>query len=121
MMQLLNTFVAVSSPVNDTCHRLVFGFPTWYQYLSLGGDCSPKISSINDVWLIVAAVVDILLRVAALAAIGLVVYGGIKYSMSQGDPKETAGAKSTILNALVGLLIAVSAASIIQFVAGRFH
>lgn len=96
------------------------GFPHWYKYLPCNGDV-PGITNINDVWLIVAAIVEILLRVAGLAAIILVIYGGFQYMTSQGEPAETTKAKNTILNAIVGLAISILAASIISFVAGRFH
>ncbi len=97
-----------------------FSFPTWYQYLDQVkgvSPCAPKISNINDVWLIVAAIIEILLRVAAIAAVAMVVYGGIIYTTSQGEPDKTGQAKNTIVNALVGLAVSISAAAIISFIA----
>lgn len=99
-------------------------FPTWYEYLpnnNVNGQCDPKLASINDVWLIVAAVIEILLRVAALAAVGMVIYGGVQYMTSQGNPEDTTKARGTLINALVGLLLAVMSATFIQFIATRFH
>ena len=109
------------------------GFPTWYKYLpgvtetakdgagvDIGTVCTPKIQSINDVWLIVAAIVEILLRVAALAAIALIVWGGIQFVMSQGEPDKAAKARHTVINAVVGLVIAVTATVLVTFVAGQF-
>lgn len=100
------------------CHPSFFGFPTWYEYLKVDSTCAPSISGINDVWLIVAAGIEILLRVAALVAIGFVIYGGIQYVTSQAQPDKTAKAQGTIINALVGLIIAILAAVIINFIAG---
>jgi len=104
------------------------GFPTWYKYLNsvqvndqTGSGCIPKITGLNDIWLILAAVIEILLRIAALAAIGFVIYGGIQYIMSQGNPDKTQKARSTIIDALVGLVIAISATALITFVAGRIR
>ena len=48
-----------------------------------------------------------------------VVYGGLKYIWSRGNPQETAKAQNTILFALIGLVIAIFAVTIIQFVVGR--
>jgi hypothetical protein len=97
-------------------------FPTWYKYLDgtpdANGLCTPKITGINDLWLIVAAIIEILLRVAALAAIGFIIYGGFEYLTSQGEPDKTTRARGTIINALVGLVIAISAAAIVNFIAG---
>lgn len=101
-----------------------FGFPTWYKYLpSVDGvvPCSPQISSINDVWLIVAAVIDMLLRVAALAAVIFIIYGGVLYITSEGSPDKAKKALMTIINSVVGLVIAVGASVFISFFAGRFH
>jgi hypothetical protein len=93
---------------------------TWYSYLdskSVGGICTPVIHSINDLWLIVAAVIEILIRIAALAAIGFVIYAGFEYQTSQGSPEKTARARSILINSIVGLVIAISSAGIINLIA----
>lgn len=102
------------------------GFPHWYQYLKGVTDsktklCSPALSSINDVWLILAAIIEIMLRVAALAAVVYVIYGGILYTLSQGEPEKTSKARNTILNALIGLVISLLAASTVTFLAERIN
>jgi len=109
-----------------------FGLPTWYKYLpgeqidnNLTGipgakTCSVVITRLSDVWLIGAAILELLLRLAALVAIGFVVWGGIQYILSQAEPQRTKAARETIINALIGLVIAVAASTIIAFVAGRF-
>lgn len=99
-------------------------FPKWHKYLPAAPNtspCSPQIASLSDVWLIVAAIIEILLRVAAIIAVIFVIYAGFSYVTSQGDPESTARAKSTLVNALVGLAIAVTAAAIVSFVAGSIH
>lgn len=110
-----------------------FGLPRWYEYLpgvqawvdpsnpSAGTSCVPQLSNFNNIWLIGAAIIGILLRIAAIAAVGFVIYGAITYITSQGDPDSTGRAKNTIVNALVGLAIAVMAAAIVAFIAGRFN
>ncbi len=97
------------------------GFPTWYKYLPgttdpTTGLCSPQLNRLSDVWLILAAVIEILLRVAAIVAVIFVIYGAIAYVVSQGEPDKTGKAKSTIVNALVGLAISVMAAAIVTFI-----
>ena len=105
------------------------GFPTWYKYLkgqsgvdnnTLKETCQPVLGSINSIYGIVAAVIEILLRIASLVAIGFVVFGGIKYTLSQGAPDKTKEAQSTIINALIGLVIAIIATALVNFVAGGF-
>jgi hypothetical protein len=118
-VMLLHIFAATPCPGGE-----FLGFPKWYKYLNgvtdKNGLCSPQLSSISDIWLIVAAFIEALLRLAAIAAIVFVIYGGIQYVTSQGDPAKTAQARSTIINALVGLIIAVGAITGVTFVAGRF-
>ncbi len=109
----------------------LFGFPKWYKYLNCttapnlnsttGGKLyTPQLSNINDVWLIFAAVIEMLLYLAALSAVGFVIFGGIQYITSQGEPDKTTRARGTILNAIIGLVIAVISASVVSFIAGRF-
>lgn len=122
--------------LGDTClpdKGGFFGFPAWYKYLDgvteqVPGQtnasltqCVAKINGINDVWLILAAVIEMLLRIAALAAVGFVVWGGIQFISGQGEPDKAAKARNTIINALVGLVISVGAATLVSFIAGRFN
>jgi hypothetical protein len=98
------------------CHTDFFGFPAWYKYLDLHS-CQPQIHGLNDIWLIVAAIIEICLRIAAIVAVAFIIYGGFNYTTSQGDPESTAKAKGTLINALVGLALAVTAATIVSFIA----
>ena len=96
-------------------------FPPWYKYLGssgAGANCSPVIGNINDVWLIVAAIVEILLRVAALAAVVFIIWAGVEYLTSQAEPAKVAKARQMLIDALVGLVIALLATAIINFIAG---
>ncbi len=102
----------------------IFGFPTWYHYLhgtNTSGTCSPQLTSLSDIWLIVAAVIEILLRVAGIAAVGIIIYAGIQYTTSRGNPEQTSRAMRTMLGAAIGLAICVLSAALVSFVAGRFH
>src|SRR5690242_4753912 len=93
-------------------------FPTWYAYLptSVGTNgCVTKVTSLSDVWLVVAALIEIMLRVGAIVAVVFIIYGGGQYIMSQGNPDAANRARSTVVNALIGLLLTVSAAAIVQF------
>lgn len=105
------------------------GLPTWYKYLegqqvddeaTGASNCQPTLQGANDIWKVVAAVLEMLLRVASLVAIGFVVYGGITYIVSQGSPDKTKEALKTIISALVGLVISIIAAAVVGFIAGRF-
>lgn len=56
---------------------------------------------------------------AALLSVIFVAIGGLKYSLSSGDPQGMAKAKNTVLYAIIGLVIAISAFVIVGFVASR--
>lgn len=119
IVHLLTQFAGTSCPTKSS----FLGFPTWYEYLHSTADpngvCSPSIQKLTDIWLIVGAIIEIMLRIAALVAVGFVMYGGFRYVTSQGEPSATAKARDTIVGALVGLVIAVIAAALVGFIAGR--
>lgn len=46
----------------------------------------------------------------------MIIIGGFRYIVSGGDPSSTKGAKDTILYAVIGLVIAIFAQTIITFV-----
>lgn len=123
-MILIHSLVSFFAAAGDRCNLggdTIFGFPHWYQYLNGvlddHGTCLPQIQGLSDIWLIVAAIIEVLLRVAALVAVVFVIYGGFSYTTSQGDPEGTARARKTIVNSLIGLAVAVMAAAIVSFIA----
>jgi hypothetical protein len=120
---LLTRFAGATTPCT-TDGGGFFGIPHWYKYLpgvtDPTGACIPRIQSINDLWLIAAGVIDILLRIAVLLAIGFIVWAGIKFITSQGEPDKTKQARDIILDAIIGLAIAIVAATLVSFVAGKF-
>lgn len=102
-----------------------FSFPTWHKYLSLVNtedkSCHVHLQSIWDVWLIGAAIIEMLIRVAAMIAIVMIVWGGVRYIQSRGDPNNTKQALNTILAAVGGLVISVVATVMISFIAGSIN
>jgi len=67
----------------------------------------------------IKAVTQIVLAILGGISVIMVIIGGIKYAGSQGDPAGTAKAKNTIIYALVGVLVALLATTIVQFTVGR--
>lgn len=65
---------------------------------------------------VIAAIIQILLRLAGLVAVGFTIYGGFSYILSQGEPDATKKAKGTIIGASIGLIITLFAATIVGFV-----
>jgi TRAP-type C4-dicarboxylate transport system permease small subunit len=73
----------------------------------------------SDYLLIGFGVIDILLRLVGLVAFGYVIYGGFLYLTSQGEPDRTKAALGTLLNAVIGIVIAMFAAAIVSFIGNR--
>jgi len=78
-----------------------------------------KSHSTSPFLLVALAILDDLVRIAALVAVGFVIYGGIQYMTSQGSPESTKKAQQTIINALIGLVVAVLASSIVAYIGGN--
>ncbi len=119
---MTNLFITIQNfAAGSGCKAEFFGFPTWYQYLKTQPpDCVPQLGSINDIWLIGLALINILLRVAILAAIGFILFSGIKYAASRGNADKIDAAKKTLGDAIIGLVIAIIATALVSFIAGRF-
>ena len=99
------------------------GLPTWYKYLdgeTSGAECNVRIDGVNDLWLVVIALIEIMIRVAVLVAIGYIIYGGIKYILARGNPEKITEARVTIQDALIGLAIAIVAVALVNFIGNRF-
>ena len=116
-MELFRLVAAAKS-----CNSSFLAFPHWYEYLQLDPTSCQinKFSVPGDLTLVVLALIDILLRVAGIAAVVYVIYGGIQYVTSQGNPDATAKAQSTIVNALIGLVLAVTAVAFVSFLGSKF-
>ena len=99
-----------------------FGLVPWYHYLNVDAKCNVVNFSVlgngsnSDVPLILLAVVDDLLRVAGIVAVGFVIYGAIQYVVSQGEPDKTTKARMTIMNSLIGLAIALVAVGAVSYI-----
>lgn len=96
--------------------------PTWYKYLdssTVAGKCTPKVVFPDDLDKIALAFAEILLRVGAIIAVGYVIYGGFQYILSQGEADKIAGARKTIINAIIGLAISMTATGIVAFIGGQ--
>ncbi len=102
-----------------------FGLKPWYSYLQTDGQCNPikfnvlKPNGTSDFGLVALALIDDLLRIAGLVAVGYIIYGGILYVTSQGSPDQTSKAQSTIQNALIGLVIAIVAVAFVSFLGNK--
>jgi len=64
----------------------------------------------------VNAAINVVLGVLGVVAVVMIILGGIQYVTSQGDAAKAAKARNTILFSIVGLIIALLAFAIVNFV-----
>lgn len=68
----------------------------------------------------IQTIVNVMLYVLGAIAVIMIVIGGIRYTTSNGESSSITSAKNTILYAVVGLIIAIMAYAIVNFVIGAF-
>lgn len=125
MLQLVINLLSTFAAVCDNGSK--FGLPTWYKYLpgetDVTGKCVPILNFNENALVSLAgialAVVEILLWVAGIVAVAYVFYGGFLYMTSQGDPERAKNGKEAVLNALIGVVIAIAATTIVSFIGNR--
>ena len=128
IFKLAVIFPSFFAAFNDVCtlpKPSFFGLPPWWKYLSVGrrdslGVCSPVLNFSErpyEIWAILLAAVDILLRVAGMAAVVFIVIAGIQFITSAGNPDQAKGARTRIINALIGLAIVVVGIGFVSFIA----
>ena len=68
----------------------------------------------------VRSLVNILLLAAGMVAVIYLIIGGYQYVTASGNAEQAAAARTTILNALIGLLVIFASFAIVNFVVTRF-
>jgi len=61
-------------------------------------------------------IINVIIGFLGLAAVIVIILGGVQYTTSAGDPGKVKKAKDTILYGIVGLVIALLAFAIVNFV-----
>ncbi len=62
------------------------------------------------------SIINILLFLIGAIAVIMIIIGGIRYVLSGGDSTQTTAAKNTILYAIIGLVVAIMAYAIVNWV-----
>jgi hypothetical protein len=68
----------------------------------------------------VKIVINVLLFLIGAVAVIMIILGGIRYVISNGDSSQVTSAKNTILYAVIGLIVALLAYAIVNFVIKQF-
>ena len=67
----------------------------------------------------VKTVLQIVFGIFGAIALVMITLGGFKFTISRGDPNAVKSARETIIYALIGLFVAMSAFAIVTYVVGR--
>ena len=68
----------------------------------------------------IKTIVNTLLFVLGSIAVVMIVIGGIRYTISNGESSQIKSAKDTIMYAVIGLVVAILAYAIVNFVVDQF-
>jgi len=82
----------------------------------VGGGVAGAGGASTSVESIVMTIIRVVLWLIGILAVAMVIYGGVKFVMSQGDPGKTATARHTIIYAVIGVIVAIFAYVIVGFV-----
>lgn len=103
-----------------------FFIPHWWEYLPQSefttdavGGCTINFNFPNDVWLVGLAVLDMLLRVAGLAAVVSIIIAGFQHQFTMGNAEKAAAARRRLYNSLIGLAIALIATAVVTFIGNQ--
>lgn len=97
-------------------------FPAWYRGI-VDGNCEIIAPNNGDelrgtIIAIALNVIEIILQLVGYASTALIIFGGYKYLTSAGSTDGMTGARKTIMNAVIGLIISIGAVAIINTIAG---
>lgn len=79
-----------------------------------GGTAKPLMQSVKTL-------INVFLFLIGAVAVVMIIFGGFKYVTSSGESSAVSSAKNTILYAVVGLVVAVLAYAIVNFVLGSLN
>lgn len=75
-----------------------------------------KVATLSCLKVVFNNVINWALGLAGLAAVFFIIYAGIKFLTSGGDPKQVEGARKTLTYAIAGLIVVFLAFAIIKVI-----
>lgn len=99
--------------------------PTPALAINVWGECAGNnnvvcnSASKDSAALMTETIIKMILYLVGIVAVVMIVIGGFRYVASQGDASAIKGAKDTIMYAVIGLVVAVLAYTIVNFVTSR--
>ena len=130
VMIFISTAAAVAMPsttfAQTACDKkgTIITLKPWYYGLTeeVGGKCqikSPGSTAAEQqkfTTRIILTVIEDLLQIAAYVTVAFIIMGGFKYMTSSGSPDQAAKAMKTIINAVIGMVVALGSVGLVNFV-----
>jgi hypothetical protein len=111
------TAVPFAQPAHAACTNDASGGIAGGANCSKGDDQQANLFGDGGIFKIITNV--LLFLIGAISVIMLII-GGIRYTISQGDSTAVTSAKNTILYAVIGIIVALLAYAIVNFVLSSF-
>lgn len=123
------TVFPVGAAANCSNSDGFLGFPFWYRGLADDSTTACRLKSPNElnslgktdgiqkyIMIIISNIISMMAMAVVYISVGFVTYGGFRYVVSSGDADAVKKAKDTIRNAIIGIIIAVLAGAIFNFI-----
>jgi hypothetical protein len=112
---------ADSSGVGSDCATSSGGIDQIQNPANAGASCSQANGTTGNLFAqggIFHTIADTLIYIVGAIAVIMLIIGGLRYVISQGSKEGVASAKDTILYAVIGIVVAILAYAIVNFVTG---
>lgn len=103
---LAQGFTSADTGLSETAQKAGFDITAACQHGASGG-CIPYF---------IGVVVNVLLGLFGSLFLVLIMYGGFQYMFAQGEPEKIKSAKTTIVNAILGMIIVAASYAIANYV-----
>ncbi|HSX01340.1 MAG TPA: pilin [Candidatus Saccharimonas sp.] len=119
----LSSFLALAAPAYAAPASCTGG-PTSSNPLDAGAQCAAPNNASDNLFGaggIFQTIANTLIFLVGAVAVLFLIIGGLRYVISNGDPKAVEAAKQTILYAIIGIVVAILAFAAVQFVITTFQ
>jgi hypothetical protein len=113
----LGAFIVAAAPAYAACNPNELT-------LQNGAGCGAPTNAREDLFAtggIFQTIANTLIFLVGAVAVLFLIIGGLRYVISNGDPKAVEAAKNTILYAIIGIVVAILSFAAIQFVIGALN
>lgn len=112
-------FAPIAAAADSTSDSISNGLCGGVEVDINGGTCDNLNSNTDQIQSGAATVITWLSVAVGLASVVMIIFGGLRYTTSGGDSGKVGAAKTTIIYALIGLVVVALAQLVVHFVLGQ--